>query len=482
MSGGGCRNTGEIAAVFDHEWGHGLDYHDTNGTASVASESYADIAAIYRLQQSCVGYGFWWTYDNGCGMTSDGTGYNGDNGQTSPACELDCSGVRGTDYAKHAGGVPDTPANFSCTKCQSGAGPCGMEVHCDAMTASEAAWDFAARDLQAAPFSLDANTAFMIGNKTFYQGSGNVGNWQTCTCPSTSNGCGATNAYLQWLAADDDNGNLNDGTPHMTALYAAWNRHAIACATPTPVNSGCAGAPAALVATPGSNQVGLNWSAVAGASNYWVLRGEGFAGCDFSKANIATVAGTTYTDTQVENGRDYYYSVVAVGSSSACYSPQSACKHAAPQPCAGSISLNKTLYNCSDTLTINLVDSDLIGNGTHTVTVWSTTEATPETVTLTETPPASGTFIGSIPTTAAPAANGDGLLSVSSGDTITARYTDVSYCGTPNVDVDQTAPVDCVAPVISNVHATGITGSQSTINWLTRRRAWSTMDGPCRLR
>ena len=33
-SGGGCRNTGEIAAVFDHEWGHGLDDNDADGALS----------------------------------------------------------------------------------------------------------------------------------------------------------------------------------------------------------------------------------------------------------------------------------------------------------------------------------------------------------------------------------------------------------------------------------------------------------------
>jgi hypothetical protein len=109
--------------------------------------------------------------------------------------------------------------------------------------------------------------AFVVGNKLFYQGSGLIGNWQTCTCPSTSNGCGATNAYLQWLAADDDNGNLNDGTPHMTAIFAAFNRHNMACATPTVQNSGCTGAPTTapnLSVAVGSNSLTLNWTAVTG--------------------------------------------------------------------------------------------------------------------------------------------------------------------------------------------------------------------------
>ena len=34
---------------------------------------------------------------------------------------------------------------------------------------------------------------------------------------------------MQWLTADDDNGSLLDGTPHMTAIYNAFHRHEIAC-------------------------------------------------------------------------------------------------------------------------------------------------------------------------------------------------------------------------------------------------------------
>ena len=471
-SGGGCRNTGENAAVFDHEWGHGMDDNDTGGSLSVTSESYADIAAIYRLQASCVGYGFFWTSDEGCGMTSDGTGYNGNNAQTgSPVCELDCSGVRGADYAKIAGNTPHTPQNFSCVSCNSGgSGPCGREVHCDARPATEAAWDFAARDLQAGPFNFDATTAFMIANKVFYQGSGNIGSWHSCSCPSTSDGCGATNAYMQWLAADDDNGNVNDGTPHMTALYAAFARHNIACATPTPVNSGCAGGPTAaptVTAAPGSNQVGLAWTAVPGANRYWVLRSEGFAGCDFGKALIATVTGTSYTDTQTANGQTYAYNVVPVGASDACFGRASACVTATPQPCAGSISLDRTVYNCGDSVGISLVDSDLAGAGTQAVAVSSTTEATPETITLTESPADSGQFQGSVPTTAGPVVAGDGILSVANGDAVTVRYVDASYCGDPDVPVTASAPVDCAAPLISSVYSDAVTGSQALIHWTT---------------
>ena len=174
----------------------------------------------------------------------------------------------------------------------------------------------------------------MTGNKVFYQGSGNVGAWHSCTCPSTSAGCAAANGYMQWLAADDDNGNVNDGTPHMTALFNAFNRHAIACSTPTPVNSGCSGAPTVaptVNATPGDTQISLSWNSVAGAAKYWVLRTEGHAGCDYGKVLIASPTTTSYTDTEVVNGRTYYYNVVAVATNNSCFGPaQSTCASATP--------------------------------------------------------------------------------------------------------------------------------------------------------
>ena len=69
-SGGGCRNTGELAGVFDHEWGHGMDDNDANGTISNSGEGYADIAAIYRYQDSCVGHGFFMPPAASCGLTA----------------------------------------------------------------------------------------------------------------------------------------------------------------------------------------------------------------------------------------------------------------------------------------------------------------------------------------------------------------------------------------------------------------------------
>lgn len=341
-SGGGCRNTGEIAAIFDHEWGHGMDDNDSNGSISSPGEAIADIYAAYRLHTSCIGRGFFWTLDRGCGQDSLGTGYNcsgyGD-------CCINCTGVREIDYARHASGQPHTPQNFIQPNCPtqtlcgilSCCGPCNRECHCEGMIPAEAGWDFAARDLQAPPFSFDENTAFIIANRTTYFGSGLITNWYSCSGGgSSSNGCGSNNGYMQWLAADDDNGDITDGTPHMEALFNAFNRHGIACSSPAVQNSGCSTGPTTapfLTVIPGDNQVTLTWNAVSNATAYWVFRGEGPNGCSFGKVKIAEVSTTNYTDTEVANGLNYHYVVMPVGTNSACMGPASNCETVSPTSC-----------------------------------------------------------------------------------------------------------------------------------------------------
>lgn len=334
-SGNGCRNTGEIAAVIDHEWGHGLDQNDANGVLSSSSEGYADIAAIYRAQDSCVGHGFFETRDFGCGRTADGTGFNIDESQEGPPhCATDCSGVRDADFMKHVDQVPDTPANHVCVRCSAAlSGPCGRQTHCAAAPQRQAAWDLAARDLPAF-HGVDTQTAFLWASRLFYQGSGNVGSWYACTCNAggaSSSGCAAGNAYMQWLVADDDNGKLSDGTPHMRAIHAAFDRHGIACAQPTPQTGGCAG-PAAptLTVTPGVLQNTLTWTAVPGATRFEVFRSDGQAGCAYGKAKIAEVSGTSFVDTDVATARTYAYAVLAAGASDACRSRASNCATGTP--------------------------------------------------------------------------------------------------------------------------------------------------------
>ena len=471
-----CLNTGENASVIGHEWGHALDDNDAIGNLSRTTEAYADIAGQLMLQGSCNGYGFRTGLNHGCGVTADGTGNNVDESQFAGVqhCALDCSGRRELDWDRQADHLPATPQNFSCVYCDSGSGPCGREGHCDGHPSTEAAWDLATRDLAAPPFLLGRRDGFIAATRIFFQGSGNIGDWHACSCAGgTADGCGATNAYMQWLAADDDDGDL-ESTPHMTALHAAFSRHGIACAEIMPANGGCAGGPVTapdLVVTAGGNRVDLSWTAVPGATRYRVLRTEGSPDCNLGMAVIAETTSLGHADTGLANGRAYHYAVHAVGASGSCFGPSSDCRPATPVQCAGLLSLSRGLFLCDDTVGVALEDLDLRGAGSQAVSVASSSETTPETVLLVEAPAASGRFTGTIATTDAAAASDDGAVSVAHGDTITVRYVDASYCGTPLVPVERTARALCRGPEVTNVRATDIHGTRAVIRWDTDERS-----------
>lgn len=133
--------------------------------------------------------------------------------------------------------------------------------------------------------------------------------------------------------------------------------------------------------------------------------------------------------------------------------------------CAATISTDRTAYGCASAMGITLADSDLKGTGTQTINISSTTETTPEVATLTESPAGSGYFVTSYPTYSGAPVHGDGRISVANGGTVTMSYTDASACGTPNVLVQKTLPIDCVTPSITNVQSGSITGNAATVTW-----------------
>jgi len=331
-SGGGCRNTGEIAAVFDHEWGHGMDDNDGNPAVSSPGEAYADIASVLRLDDSCVARGF--------DALDDPCGGNGD------AC-LTCSGVREVDWAKRASGQPhdldwiNSPTNVFPGGCvgvflpHQGQGPCGLGTHCEGQIASEAIWDLWKRDLPAyagAGFTIDNQTAQELLTRLYYLGGGGIGNWYNCNPAATAgnhgDGCNADSGYLSLLAADDDNGDLGDGTPHLPAIFSAFDRHQIACTSPaTTAGAACTRptqAPSVSV-TPIRKGALLSWSPVPGASKYRIFRGDGALACSFGKVRMGETTGTSFEDSGLGEGIQYSYSVMAVGSDDACVGPMSPC-------------------------------------------------------------------------------------------------------------------------------------------------------------
>ena len=321
-SGGGCRNTGEIAAIFDHEWGHGMDNNGVNPNIASPGEAIADIHSILRLQDSCLGRGTL------IGQNCDGYG---------DAC-TQCSGFRDLDFARHASGNPHTITNFIAVNCPAAGsrGPCNRETHCEGMIMAEVGWDLQARDLRAAPFNYDSNTALEASTRTFYLTAQPITTWYQCSGnPPTGDGCNATGGYLTALAVDDDNGSILDGTPHMTAIFGAFNRHQIACATPPVVNSGCLAGPSTapvVIAAPGDQGGTLNWSAVPGATRYAVYRTEGPRGCNFGKVKVGETTGLSFRDTDLANGNTYFYSVLPIGAAASCYGRMSACTTMVPVP------------------------------------------------------------------------------------------------------------------------------------------------------
>ncbi len=305
-SGGGCANTGEIAAVFDHEWGHGMDANDVvGGIASPSGEGIADIYSALRLADSCIGRNF---------LSTPCTG-NGD------PC-LTCTGVRDIDYLQRQSGQPH---DYSWSNAN-----CGGSVHCVGGVYSEAVWSLWKRKLPTL-FGMDNNTAHEVTTRLSYIAAGVTSTWFSGGPPN--GGCGGSSGYMNYLAADDDDGNLNNGTPHMTAIFQAFDDQEIACSTPTVQNSGCSGTPTSapnVTASPGNNSISLSWGSVSGASSYEVFRAEGIFNCDFGKVRIGETTGTSLNDTDLQNGRDYSYVVIPKGSNDACFGPASACDTAQP--------------------------------------------------------------------------------------------------------------------------------------------------------
>ncbi|MEJ5166032.1 MAG: pre-peptidase C-terminal domain-containing protein [Thermoanaerobaculia bacterium] len=420
-SGGGCGNTGEIAAIFLHEFAHGLDSNDGSPSGDYATgETYGDTYAALLTHDSCIGPGF---------LSSNCTGY-GDS------C-TSCTGVRDIDYAKHSSGTAHTISNFVFSKCptdSSYSGPCGKEGHCESYPLSEAMWDLAARDLYSQLGDIDS--AWFVFERLFFLTRPTSGSGYSCnTTTKTASGCSTSNWHQTFLVADDNDGNLSNGTPHAQAIYNAFNRHGVACTTSTQTNYGCSAisAPSPTV-TAGDSQVTISWSAVTGASKYYILRND--LGCSYGYVKIAETTSTSYTDTEVGNGFTYYYRVVAVGSSAACMSNLSACKQATP---AGST----TTYTISGTVT-----SGGAGLSGVTVTCGSASGTTDTSGNYTTSGLANGTY------TCTP---------TKSGYTFTPASTNVTISGANVTGINFTATAQSTDTQLTS--GVGVSGSVAKGEW-----------------
>ncbi len=134
----------------------------------------------------------------------------------------------------------------------------------------------------------------------------------------------------------------------------------------------------------------------------------------------------------------------------------------------GAMLLDRSLYNCDQTIMVRVWDSDLDLNPGEpdftTVDISSTSEAVPETITLVETGNDTSEFRGTIQTSSTE--SGPGYLLIAHDDNILAVYHDAD-CDGSSRDVEDSAVADCVGPIISGLSVTGLGLDTVTISWNT---------------
>ncbi|MCP3980903.1 MAG: hypothetical protein GY716_16495 [bacterium] len=266
-----CNNTGEISDVVHHEWGHGLDINTRSGPGETG-EGSADTVAFHMSHGPQIGPGFRKT--------------------GAPVRNVDSQVTGLITLSNHDG--------F-----------CGSGTHCGGQVYGQSGWDLA-KTLRG---KYGHHTGWRTSERLFFTSLPDAGSLRpTDSFP-------IFDAYIQ---ADDDDGNLANGTPNGVEIYEAFNTHEIAtgitnsslpCSRPEQPN---------VFVTPSCEQFDISWTPIPGASDYLVLRGEVREDQAFFPIAELDAAQTSYVDTDVAEGVDYYYVVMAlnlVGCESTIESP-----------------------------------------------------------------------------------------------------------------------------------------------------------------
>ncbi|MEM7585083.1 MAG: hypothetical protein AAF560_16955 [Acidobacteriota bacterium] len=300
-SGGGCGNTGEIAAVFLHEWGHGMDSNaggtvGENGTGEAIGDSFAFI----ELRDPCIGENFstntCFNCNPGCTGVRDVSAYgvNGISTVSRPDTVETNSGMN-CDRFSGLGGVDcpyTTPTGFPYR------GPMGYEGHCESYIASSANWDLAQLLIGelGTEGGWDKMEELWYGIMTPMGSAYQLVSGGQCNPSATVNGCGSSNWYTLYLAADDDDGNLSNGTPNGCRIWEAFNDHGIACGAQPQCSVTCDPAPVADAGADVTINEGqsttIGTSAQAGHTYSWSP-----GGATTAQISVSPTSTTTYTVT-----------------------------------------------------------------------------------------------------------------------------------------------------------------------------------------
>jgi cysteine-rich repeat protein len=217
-----CINTGLLSDVIHHEFGHSL--HTNSLTPGVgqfdgsASEGLADVLSLSITEEPSLGAGFFNAFPN------------------VPVRDLD------PDYGDKK--YPDNATG---------------EEHDEGELIAESLWDMR----RALVSALGKEAGVARANKIFYA------IMQRCT--------GITTAYPEALLADDDDGNIRNGTPNQCLIKAAFGRHGLADAqigipTVVPSRDGFTVSAAITAGTPAIANCAS--PALVGGTVNWHLKGD----------------------------------------------------------------------------------------------------------------------------------------------------------------------------------------------------------------
>jgi MYXO-CTERM domain-containing protein len=165
ISGGGCNNSGRILDVNYHEWGHGQHYYlaETSYLDGAIGEGCSDVVAFLHTRDATIAPGF----------NTDGSGIR--------------NVARDQVYPEDVVG----------------------EVHYDGLIYGGAVWDF---------YGLLRDE---LGDEEAFDVVSRIAADALRTNPTLAD------AYDAFLFADDDDGDLSNGTPNQCALIDAFGRHGL---------------------------------------------------------------------------------------------------------------------------------------------------------------------------------------------------------------------------------------------------------------
>lgn len=257
-SGGGCSNTGEIADVIQHEWGHGIDINTAGGDMG---EGTADVTAMHMSHSAQMGPGF----------------------RTTGAP------VRNLDRTTNAFGLI-TYGNYASL--------CGNGVHCFGQIYGQTAWELA----QALIARHGHHTGWRLSERLFFTSLPDAGGTHAFDVHPI---------YDAYLQADDDDGNLANGTPHAAEIHQVFALHEIA-GPALPVTAACVRPDQpVLVVQAHCDRVALSWSPSVGATRYQVLRTELREDSAFLPVAEVLPPLTSVEDVEVAQEVDYGYVILA---------------------------------------------------------------------------------------------------------------------------------------------------------------------------